>query len=46
MIVDARNTLDVASWQATGWLVQAPGRHISLPGTVPEPTAAVDSLQR
>ncbi len=29
VIVDARNALDVAVWQAAGWVVQAPGRHIS-----------------
>jgi UDP-glucose 6-dehydrogenase len=43
VIVDARNVLDVASWQAAGWVVQAPGRHISLSAGVPERLPAVDS---
>ena len=46
VVVDARNALDVASWQAAGWVVQAPGRHISLPAAVPEGLSEVDSLRR
>ena len=46
VLIDARNTLDVAAWQAAGWLVEAPGRRISRserPAGVP---VAVDSLGR
>ncbi len=45
VLVDARNALDVEAWQAAGWIVQAPGRHISRSAPVPEPPAVVDSLQ-
>ncbi len=45
VVVDARNALDVASWQAAGWVVQAPGRHISLTAAVPEGLSEVDSLR-
>ena len=45
VLVDARNALDVASWQAAGWVVQAPGRHISLRAPVPDGLAEVDSLR-
>jgi UDPglucose 6-dehydrogenase len=29
VLIDARNALDVPAWQRAGWVVQAPGRHIS-----------------
>ncbi len=45
VVVDARNALDVAKWQAEGWIVRAPGRHISRSATVPEPSIPVDSLR-
>ncbi len=44
VIIDARNALDVPRWQAAGWVVQAPGRHISLVGSVPERAPVVDSV--
>jgi UDPglucose 6-dehydrogenase len=28
VLIDARNALDVAAWQAAGWAVHAPGRHL------------------
>ena len=46
MIIDARNALDVREWQAAGWVVQAPGRHISLRRDRSQNDApVVDSLQ-
>lgn len=45
VIVDARNALDAATWQAAGWVVQAPGRRISLDAPVPEGAPEVDSLR-
>jgi UDPglucose 6-dehydrogenase len=44
VIIDARNALDVPRWQAAGWVVHAPGRHISLVGSVPERAPVVDSV--
>ena len=29
VLIDARNTLDVAMWQDAGWEVHAPGRHLA-----------------
>jgi UDPglucose 6-dehydrogenase len=28
VLIDARNALDAAAWQAAGWVVHAPGRHL------------------
>jgi UDPglucose 6-dehydrogenase len=41
VLIDARNALDVATWQDAGWVVHAPGRHLA--GFRPQKVAVTTS---